>query len=380
MKLDHENVIKCKRCFIENNDLYTVLEYARCGDLRSFIAFFCNRSSLIPECVIRILLLECLRGLQYIHSQGIIHRDIKPQNILLAEKGVVKICDFGIARERSAASAPQTCAGTFQYMAPEVVNGEEYDESADVWSLGCVFYELCWRRPLVASNPYSEISTSVDTVDTSHLSFPAIYSSQLCSILSSMLQRERAKRSSVERILSTLEDMNCESGIRLLQSYAEQWFFETQLKTAIPKPFACRRADAGKVACKLQYNAEYMHRNMEALTRVYNAVVTNSTKEWVVSYINDKEYNTANKRAKDTTNITLSPPLQTSSPDSPALEPSFEFPALEPSFEFPALEPSFEPPVLEPSRSSPASKPSPGPPLTSSHHCPRWAAVRPHTE
>lgn len=97
MKLDHENVIKCKRCFIENNDLYTVLEYARCGDLRSFIAFFCNRSSLIPECVIRILLLECLRGLQYIHSQGIIHRDIKPQNILLAEKGVVKICDFGIA-------------------------------------------------------------------------------------------------------------------------------------------------------------------------------------------------------------------------------------------------------------------------------------------
>ena len=380
MKLDHENVIKCKRCFIENNDLYTVLEYARCGDLRSFIAFFCNRSSLIPECVIRILLLECLRGLQYIHSQGIIHRDIKPQNILLAEKGVVKICDFGIARERSAASAPQTCAGTFQYMAPEVVNGEEYDESADVWSLGCVFYELCWRRPLVASNPYSEISTSVDTVDTSYLSFPAIYSSQLCSILSSMLQRERAKRSSVERILSTLEDMNCESGIRLLQSYAEQWFFETQLKTAIPKPFACRRADAGKVACKLQYNAEYMHRNMEALTRVYNAVVTNSTKEWVVSYINDKEYNTANKRAKDTTNITLSPPLQTSSPDSPALEPSFEFPALEPSFEFPALEPSFEPPVLEPSRSSPASKPSPGPPLTSSRHCPRWAAVRPHTE
>ena len=363
MKLDHENVIKCKRCFIENNDLYTVLEYARCGDLRSFIAFFCNRSSLIPECVIRILLLECLRGLQYIHSQGIIHRDIKPQNILLAEKGVVKICDFGIARERSAASAPQTCAGTFQYMAPEVVNGEEYDESADVWSLGCVFYELCWRRPLVASNPYSEISTSVDTVDTSHLSFPAIYSSQLCSILSSMLQRERAKRSSVERILSTLEDMNCESGIRLLQSYAEQWFFETQLKTAIPKPFAY-----------------YMHRNMEALTRVYNAVVTNSTKEWVVSYINDKEYNTANKRAKDTTNITLSPPLQTSSPDSPALEPSFEFPALEPSFEFPALEPSFEPPVLEPSRSSPASKPSPGPPLTSSRHCPRWAAVRPHTE
>ena len=339
MKLDHENVIKCKQCFIENNDLYTVLEYARYGDLRSFIAFFCNRSSLIPECVIRILLLECLRGLQYIHSQGIIHRDIKPQNILLAEKGVVKICDFGIARERSAASAPQTCAGTFQYMAPEVVNGEEYDESADVWSLGCVFYELCWRRPLVTSNPYSEISTSVDAVDTSRLSFPAIYSSQLCSILSSMLQRERAKRSSVERILSTLGDMNCESGIRLLQSYAEQWFFETQLKTAIPKPFACRRADAGKVACKLQYNAEYMHRNMEALTRVYNAVVTNSTKEWVVSYINDKEYNTANKRAKDTTNITLSPPLQTSSPESPALEPSFEFPALEPSFEFPVLEP-----------------------------------------
>ena len=277
MKLDHENVIKCKRCFIENNDLYTVLEYARCGDLRSFISFFCNRSSLIPECVIRILLLECLRGLQYIHSQGVIHRDIKPQNILIAEDGVVKICDFGIARERSAASAPRTCAGTFQYMAPEVVKGEGYDESADVWSLGCVFYELCWRKPLISSNPYSELSASVDAIDTSHLTFPAIYSSQLCSMLSSMLQTEKTKRSSIERILPCFEGMNCERGSRLLQSYAEQWFFETQLKAAIPKQFACKRVDAGNVACKLQYNAEYMHRNMEALTRVCNAVRTNST-------------------------------------------------------------------------------------------------------
>ena len=104
---------------------------------------------------------ECVNGLEYIHSHSIVHRDIKPQNLYLTENGGVKIGDLGISIDFSSPTVPTDCVGTVQYMAPEVVRGENADFSADIWSLGCVLYELMWRRPLFAEGSYSRLIVQI---------------------------------------------------------------------------------------------------------------------------------------------------------------------------------------------------------------------------
>ena len=111
---------------------------------------------LIPEKVILQILRDCMYGLQCLHSQSVVHRDIKPQNLFLRD-GRVKIGDLGVAATFTASTGQQTCTGTVQYMAPEMIKGEPYAFSADIWSLGCVFAQLVNRFPLFPED--SEIST-----------------------------------------------------------------------------------------------------------------------------------------------------------------------------------------------------------------------------
>ena len=89
-------------------------------------------------------------GIKYLHSHGIVHRDIKPENIVLSN-GVAKLCDFGwaaVCNERR-----RTYCGTFDYAAPEILEGSEYDMSVDLWCLGVLVYEL-----LVGKAPFYHIS------------------------------------------------------------------------------------------------------------------------------------------------------------------------------------------------------------------------------
>ena len=96
-----------------------------------------------------------------------------------------------------------------------------------------------------------------------------------------MLQMDRKKRPSVDAVLSLpyFADDTLAHDSFFLRSYGEQWLFETHLKSAIPRELANQKAEPGSVACKLQYNAEYMHRNMEALSRVVSAIGTNKPEE-----------------------------------------------------------------------------------------------------
>ena len=103
-----------------------------------------QRGKLIPEDIILELFIGMLLGIQYIHKNGIVHLDLKPNNILIDELENPKITDFGIAKTlKNSRKKTNKIVGSYMYMSPEALLGKTCETNADIWSLGCIIHELC---------------------------------------------------------------------------------------------------------------------------------------------------------------------------------------------------------------------------------------------
>ena len=136
---------------------------------------------------------QLVSALHYLHSHRVIHRDMKPQNVLLGGKGQVKLCDFGFARAMGAGTAVLTSIkGTPLYMAPELVQERPYDHRADLWSLGAVLYELyTGKPPFYTSSIYTLVRKIVGEPVPP---LPARASPELRSFLAGLLTKDPSKR------------------------------------------------------------------------------------------------------------------------------------------------------------------------------------------
>jgi serine/threonine protein kinase/beta-lactam-binding protein with PASTA domain len=133
---------------------YIVMEYVDGQTLRDVLR---DGRKILPERALSIVA-DVLGALDYSHRAGIIHRDIKPANVMLTPDGQVKVMDFGIARAVADASVTQTAAviGTAQYLSPEQARGETVDARSDIYSTGCLLYELLTGRPpFIGESPVS---------------------------------------------------------------------------------------------------------------------------------------------------------------------------------------------------------------------------------
>lgn len=150
-QLKHPNIINYNISFIERNELFIVLELADGGDLSKLIRYFHKRKQLLTEQAILKYFTQVCSAVRYIHSKRILHRDIKPANIFMTSDGCVKLGDFGLGRFFSQNTRDaHTIVGTFYYMSPERIRESGYGFSSDIWSLGCVLYEL-----ITLSSPFS---------------------------------------------------------------------------------------------------------------------------------------------------------------------------------------------------------------------------------
>ncbi len=149
-KLTHPNIITIFDVGREEDLTYIVMQYIEGPSLQRLIAH--GEKFSVPE-VIKLMEQVC-NGLDYAHQNGIVHRDIKPGNILLDNNKRPYICDFGVARvDTSTLTQSGTAVGTPSYMSPEQVMGKKIDKRSDIFSIGCILYEfLTGRRPFEAEN------------------------------------------------------------------------------------------------------------------------------------------------------------------------------------------------------------------------------------
>jgi len=137
--INHESIISISDIFQTDSDyFYLVMERVKGGELFNRIV----ENGTFSESNARLLCKSMLRAVKYCHDRGIVHRDLKPENILLVAKNSfeIKLCDFGSAGRCRKGEFLETFCGTMNYMAPEMVEGRQYNESVDMWSLGVILF------------------------------------------------------------------------------------------------------------------------------------------------------------------------------------------------------------------------------------------------
>ncbi len=138
--LSHQNIVKVYDVSFGDRLQYIVMEYIEGITLKEYI----EKRGVIDWNEALFFTIQILRALQHAHDKGIVHRDVKPQNIMLLENGTIKVADFGIARfsHSETRTVTEKALGSVHYMSPEQAKGELTDEKADIYSVGVVLYEM----------------------------------------------------------------------------------------------------------------------------------------------------------------------------------------------------------------------------------------------
>ena len=197
---DNIYVVKYYDSFFYNGTFNIITEFCPYGDLFGYIKFYKVRGSKIEEKIIWIIFIQLSLGLNYLHQKKILHRDIKTKNIFIKNNLTVKIGDFGIAKIlNSTSSYAHTFIGTPYYISPELCKDQPYNDKSDVWSLGCVLYELCTLNHPFEGGTQVEIYEKIMTQKFKAISNE--YSPELKRMVDLLLEKDEKKRPKMKDIL-----------------------------------------------------------------------------------------------------------------------------------------------------------------------------------
>ncbi|KAG0315920.1 G2-specific serine/threonine protein kinase [Linnemannia gamsii] len=218
-----ERVIDREHCFI-----YILMEYCEGGDLAAVIKRHKESSTPIPEEFIWNIMVQLIMALHECHHgtsvneethqvtpRPILHRDLKPDNVFLDGKHNVKLGDFGLSRSLTnpQKAFAQTYVGTPFYMSPELISEFTYDAKSDIWSLGCVIYELCALQPPFLADTQAQLSARIKEGRVQSL--PGNYTQELNQIVKWMLRVDSRKRPTTKELLSDSQIKKVQKGLEL---------------------------------------------------------------------------------------------------------------------------------------------------------------------
>ena len=204
-KLSFKYVVKYYDSFIEDDCLNIIMEYCEEGDLGSLINNLIQNNNSLSEQQIWHFFIQISLGLAYIHSNKILHRDLKPMNIFLKKNNLIKIGDLGVAKMLQTNTKALTYIGTPYYLSPEVCEGKPYNSKSDVWALGCILYELCtFKKPF---NAFNQAALCMKIIQGKYITISKLengpkYSKNLENLINSMLKRDYMERPLMKEILN----------------------------------------------------------------------------------------------------------------------------------------------------------------------------------
>lgn len=226
----HPFIVSMHFAFQSPEHLFFVMDYVDGGDL---VKFWQASGCAFAESRARFYAAQVLLALAHLHRHGIVHRDIKMENLLLDAAGNVLVTDFGLAKtEMDEGATTRTLCGTLACLAPEIVQSEPYGKAVDWWSFGVTLYQM------VASQlpfPATDRLELFNQILACQVSYPAHFSAELCSLLAGLLRRDPAERLTADAI------------------HEHVWFssidFDLLYRRKLPPPFvppasAASRADA----------------------------------------------------------------------------------------------------------------------------------------
>ena len=199
--LNHKNVIGYREAFYDQKSktLNIVMEFADDGDLSTKIKHYIKKQLFFDEKTIWSTLIQILEGLKYLHKSDIIHRDLKSANIFLTKKGIVKIGDLNVSKIIGKSMAI-TQTGTPYYASPEIWNDHPYDYKCDIWSAGCIIYEMASLKMPFRGTSMQMLYNNVMKGDFAPI--PSRYSNDLMEIIKLILTKNPRKRPSAEDLLN----------------------------------------------------------------------------------------------------------------------------------------------------------------------------------
>ena len=195
--LNHQNIIKLHEVFFDNDErnIYLVIDYFPRGDFAKFL-----NGKALKEKYAKKYMRQLVEGLKYLYEKQILHRDLKPQNILVSEEGNLVITDFGFARYTDNEHMLNTLCGSPMYMAPEIMLKKRYNNKSDLWSVGVIFYEVLFGTTPYKAKNMIDLMTGIKR---KAVSLPKNNLSSECrDLLVNLLRRDPNRRISWEALFN----------------------------------------------------------------------------------------------------------------------------------------------------------------------------------
>ncbi|KAL0223711.1 hypothetical protein P9112_003101 [Eukaryota sp. TZLM1-RC] len=229
--LSHPNIINYYGCSANDGQFNIIMEYAKGGDLHSRILN--RRGQHLSESEIMFLFVQIVSALKHVHDNNILHRDLKTQNIFLTDNDVVKLGDFGISKQLGTHNDfARTSVGTPYYLSPEQCEDRPYNSKSDIWSLGCILYELCALRHAFVAKSIPALVMSI--LRGIYEPIPALYSQDLSDLVKWLLSSDPDDRPTIDELAQS-EFVRKWSG-EFLKKWEEKGQNNVQ-KIKIPKNF-----------------------------------------------------------------------------------------------------------------------------------------------
>ncbi|NXW71690.1 NEK11 kinase, partial [Hirundo rustica] len=200
-KLDHPAIVKFYASFVERDSFCIITEYCEGGDLDFKIQEYKDSGKTFAQSQVIDWFIQLLLGVNYMHERRILHRDLKAKNIFLKDN-LLKIGDFGVScLLMGSCDLATTFIGTPYYMSPEVLKHQGYNTKSDIWSLGCILYEMCCMNHAFTGQNF--LSVVLKIVEGETPSLPDRYPSKLNAVLCSMLSKNPSLRPAAAEILKS---------------------------------------------------------------------------------------------------------------------------------------------------------------------------------